>query len=141
MCELLIRKRVFTLTNQAKVDAIRSFIASTVIKDKWRAGVVEYAFELIDTIANAERFPETPEELEAIALRGAKDWRAYSFSGYALTDNKEIATRLCAAGTLRRTRDGQYPPAEGESWRGYQARALIQAFALVKRAWHSIYSN
>ena len=120
---------------------MRSFIASAGIKDKWRAGVVEYAFELIDTIANAGRFPETPEELKALALRGAKDWRAYSFSGYALTNNRDIAERLCAIGTLRRTRWGEYPPAEGESWRGYQVRALSQAFALIKRAWRSIYNN
>lgn len=128
-------------TNQTKVEAMRDFIASTVIKDKWRAGVVEYAFELMETIANAERFPETPDELEALALRGAKDWRAYSFSGYALADNRDIAERLCAIGTLRRTRWGKYPPAEDESWRGYQVRALIQAFALIKRAWRSIYNN
>ena len=129
------------LTSQAKVEAMRDFIASTVIKDKWRAGVVEYAFELMGNITDAERFPETPEELEALALRGAKDWRAYSFSGYALTDNRDIAERLCAIGTLRRTRWGEYPPAEGESWRGYQVRALIQASTLIKRAWRSIYNN
>lgn len=117
---------------------MRSFIVSTPTKYKWDVGVVQYALELID---NLNKFPESVDELEALALKGAKNWRAYSFSGYSLTDNKEIATRLCAAGTLRRTRDGQYPPAEGESWRGYQARALSQAFALVKRAWRSIYNN
>lgn len=128
-------------TKQTKVEAMRDYIAYTVIKDKWRAGVVEYAFELMEPIANAEHFPETLEDLKTLALRGAKDWRDYSFSGYALTDNRDIAERLCAIGTLRRTRWGKYPPAEGESWRGYQVRALIQAFALIKRAWRSIYSN
>ena len=117
---------------------MRNFIASTVIKDKWRAGVVEYALELMETIADAERFPETLDELKALALRGAKDWRDYSFSGYSLTDNRDIAERLCAIGTLRRTKWGKYPPAEGENWRGYQVRALIQAFALIKRAWRSM---
>ena len=120
---------------------MRSFIASTVIKDKWRAGVVEYAFELMEPIAGAEHSPETLGELKTLALRGAKDWRDYSFSGYSLTDNRDIAERLCTIGTLRRTRWGEYPPAADEGWRGYQVRALIQAFALVKRAWRSIYIN
>ena len=120
------------------LEAMRSFIASTPTKYKWDVGVVQYALELID---NLNKFPESVDELEALALNGARNWRAYSFSGYSLTDNKEIAMRLCAAGTLRRTRDGQYPPAEGESWRGYQARALIQAFALVKKAWYSTHPN
>ena len=103
-------------------------------KSAWDKGVKDYALELFE---NLEEFT-TIEELEKNLLNGAKDWFKYSWGGCSLIYDGDIAQRLCSPSELKKTRNGQRKPNKREEWLDLQARALYQAFSLIKRTFKTI---
>jgi hypothetical protein len=65
-------------------------------------------------------------------LNGAKDWKQYSEGGCALIYDKQIALTLCNPTELKITDNGQKQPNKQETWLQVQARALFQAWNLIK---------
>lgn len=121
------------------------YIESVPARSAWEKGVKQYAIELVQAVAeHAEYcgvFPATAQELKALALNGARDWREYSYGGSSLIYDYDIAERLCCPSELRRNKCGERNPNSYETWLDVQARALVQAFALVRRSWRNVANN
>lgn len=101
-------------------------------RSAWEKGVFNYAFSLLEDIAERAEYegkePETFAELKEYALNGADSWEQYSWGGSALIYDYDIAKTLCTPSELKKTRDGERRPNSREEWLDVQARALNQAF-------------
>ena len=111
-------------------------------RSAWGRGVYAYACDLIDDLA--ETLPYAPESLDnetllfKALLNGADNWNHYSWGGYSLIYNSDIAERLCCPSELKKTRNGERRPNAREEWLDTQARALNQAAALILRAYRKV---
>lgn len=101
----------------------------------WDNAVNAYAVELVESLDDWDKQPESVEELREMLLNGAPDWSAYSWGGSSLVYNWDIAERLCTPSELRRLtrKNGTL----NDSPRGvhlleHQARALRQAAGRVE---------
>ena len=101
-------------------------------RSAWGRGVRDYAIMILDNCDDLDELSDDPAELEEVLLSGALDWREYSYSGYVLIYDGDIARRLCTPYELRKTREGARQPNPRENWCDVQARALYQAFELIK---------
>lgn len=122
------------------IEKLRESIAAEKQRSAWDRGVTQYALELVDELAEqigggyvdlAEL--AKPRTLRAVLLNGAKDWREYSWGGYSLIYDPDIALRLCCPSELKKTRNGERRPNSREEWLDVQARALFQAANRVYR--------
>jgi len=122
-----------TLTNKQKTYKMNTNITNKLNATKaasaWKRGVKDYALELVES-AEVEL---TPENVKAILLNGAKDWSNYSYGGCSSIYDTDIAERLCTPSELKRKKGGDLQPNTRETWLDVQARALFQAFNLIKR--------
>ena len=110
------------------------------VRSAWNNGVKTYAIELLEDAASnreCEEFASLQELKEAI-LNGAEDWTQYSEGGCSLIYNADIAERLCNPSELKRTKNGTNNPNSRENWIQCQARALFQAWELIKRTYNEM---
>ena len=110
------------------------------VRGAWNNGVKTYAVELLsDADYNREcgSFSNLQELKESI-LNGASDWKQYSEGGCSLIYNSDIAERLCTPSELKRTKNGLNDPNNRENWVQVQARALFQAWELIKRTYNDM---
>ncbi len=105
-------------------------IKSIKTRSAWRRGVKSYALELVES-AEIEL---TPDNVQAHLLNGAQNWKQYSEGGCALIYDGDIAERLCAPSELKKKKGGDLQPNSRENWIDVQARALFQAFNLIRRS-------
>lgn len=101
-------------------------------RSAWGKGVRDYAALILENCEDYDELPDDLGELEELLLSGARNWREYSYNGYALIYDDDIARKLCNPSELRKTREGARQPNARESWLDVQARALFQAFELIK---------
>lgn len=127
-----------------KYQELLERIEKSPARSAWARGVREYAVKLVDDfIANNSLTEEllafnifsNPDsyDLEKELLNGCKDWKQYSRYGCGLVYNHKIAKRLCAPWELKKTRNGERNPNQHEDWLDCEARALFQAWMLIKR--------
>jgi hypothetical protein len=105
-------------------------IESFKSRSAWGRGVQSYALELVES-AEIEL---TPDNVKAVLLNGARDWKEYSFGGCADIYDSDIAERLCSPSELKKKKGGDLQPSSRESWLDVQARALFQSFNLIRRS-------
>lgn len=131
-----------------KLEEIRTAIEAQKTRGAWAAGVKVYALEILDTIEERSEYeghePESMEELTDYALNGAKDhqkpndiyraWSVASWGGSYLIYDGDICRRLCNATEQKKTDNGNKQPNAREQWLDVQARALYQAYNLIKEA-------
>lgn len=96
-------------------------------RSAWKAGVIQYAIEILDNIEDKK------EITEKNLLDGAEDWKEYSYGGCSLIYNIDICNRLCTPSEIKKTRDGERNPNSREIWLDTQARALHQAARLIMK--------
>ena len=121
------------------LDLLQS-VENVKVRSAWNNGVKEYAIELLDDAASnreCEDFSNLQELKEAI-LNGASDWMQYSEGGFSLIYNYDIAERLCTPSELKRTKNGLNDPNNRENWAQVQARALFQAWELIKKVYNEM---
>jgi hypothetical protein len=106
-----------------KLESIKSLSA-------WSRGVKTYALELVES---AEK-ELTPENVKAELLNGAQNWKQFSEGGCSLIYDADIAERLCTPSDLKKKKGGDLQPNSRETWLDVQARALFQAFNLIRRS-------
>ena len=112
-------------------DIINGFSA----RSAWSKGVIDYALELLDNLA--ELTPEDLKDCDIVCLallNGASGWQQYSYGGSSLIYDCDIAERLCTPSELKRCRGGERNPSSRENWLDVQARALRQASYRVESA-------
>ena len=113
-------------------------VESVKVRSAWNNGVKEYAIELLDDAASNRECKEfaSLQELKEAVLNGASDWMQYSEGGLSLIYNTDIAKRLCNPSELKKTKNGTNNPNNRENWVQVQARALFQAWELIKRVYN-----
>lgn len=107
----------------------------------WNRGVKNYALDLIEELPddyyfvseNASEVEENLKDLRKILLNGSNSWLDYSYDGCALIYDCDIAYVLCSPSELARTQWGEKQPNNYENWLDLQARALVQAWFLIKK--------
>ena len=108
----------------------------------WKRGVKDYAYELIEDYEDyhlnaileeleTDRTGSLYNNLSKILLNGACNWVQYSYEGFALIYDTDIAYRLCSPSEYKKCRCGRRQPNLHETWLDTQARALHQAFDLI----------
>ena len=115
-------------------------VENAKVRSAWNNGVKEYAIELLDDAASnreCEDFSNL-QSLKETILNGASDWMQYSEGGCSLVYNQDIAERLCTPSGLKRTKNGMNNPNSRENWIQCQARALFQAWGLIKRTYNEM---
>ena len=121
-----------TLDLLQKVESIK-------VRGAWNNGVRLYALDMLKRAKDnyGECFNGLNDLLAQI-LNGAKDWLQYSEGGCTLVYNQDIAERLCTPSELKRTKNGMNNPNSRENWVQVQARALFQAWELIKRTYNEM---
>lgn len=119
------------------LNGLRNKVNNTVTRSAWERGVKDYAADLLDVIEESGE-DVTLSNIKEIALNGARDWSEYAWGGSGLCYDEAIAERLCTPSELKRAR-GRRGYVGGmtnsrETWLDVEARALYQAFAMIKRA-------
>ena len=111
-------------------------------RSAWGKGIQQYAMDLIyDKQDFSEVYVPDIKTSEKELLNGARDWKEYSWSGNAIIYDSEIARRLCSPSELKKvTRENGSvrKPNSREEWLDTQARALYQAFELIKEKYHEL---
>jgi hypothetical protein len=113
-----------------EIEAVRKELDKRIDRSAWNKGVTKYALELLDNVDSAARHGKqlkTLSEWKEVLLNGAENWEEYSYGGYVLIYDEDIANRLCTPSELKRKRNGELNPNSCESWLDVQARALYQA--------------
>lgn len=115
-------------------------LESVKVRSAWNKGVKEYAIDLLDECISNYEYNEISslQELKETCLNGASDWKQYSYGGCALVYNQDIAERLCTPSELKRTKNGLNDPNSRENWCDVQARALFQAWEMIKRTYNEM---
>ena len=115
-------------------------VENVKVRSAWNNGVKTYAVELLDDAASNRECYEfvSLQELKEAILNGASDWMQYSEGGLSLIYNTDIAERLCNPSELKRTKNGLNDPNNSENWVQVQARALFQAWEMIKRTYNEM---
>ena len=92
-------------------------------------GVKEQALEMVE---QAE-VKLTRENAKEVLLNGALNWSDYSYGGNALIYDEDIAERYCSPSELKKKGGGRLQPNSRETWLDLQARALEQAYSMIRR--------
>lgn len=118
--------------NMKKQNAIENAsLIRIASRSAWQRGVADAAISLLEDF-EGEELPTNVNELEKVLLNGCEDWKQYSYYGNALCYNYQIAKRYCTPSEYKRKKEGALPPNKTEDWLDIQARALYQAFRLIK---------
>lgn len=96
-----------------------------------------FAFDLLKQFEEfCEYDPQNaPEFSESTLLNGAANWLQYAEGGGGLCYNETIAERLCNPTELKLTQGGKKQPNNCETWLQVEARALSQAWRMLRKAW------
>lgn len=105
-------------------------LESLTPKGAWKQGVKAYALDLVE----GAEVKLTRENALLELLNGADTWSDYSYGGCACIYDGDIVERLCTPSEIKRFEDGKLNKPNGrETWHDTQARALNQAYLLIKR--------
>lgn len=126
----ILKKYNPTQSDKAQVLQHIEYNAST--RSAWGRGVLEYARDLVESLPDDWEYSNA-NLLEKELLNGASSWNEYSWGGCALIYDADICERLASPSEQKRKKGGELAPNSRESWLDCQARALFQAFILIRR--------
>lgn len=115
------------------INEIINIIESANPRSAWNKGVKLYALEILADMPKNVEWGNIAA-MERDALNGARDWNQYSWGACSLVYDCDIAQRLCTPSELKDTRNGNRKPSNREDWLDVQARALQQAFWVIRNA-------
>lgn len=112
------------------------YLENLKTRGAWANGVKCYAFDLLKQFEEFCNYDENaPEFSEKTLLNGANNWLHYAEGGNGLCYDCAIAERLCTPTELKRTQGGTKQPNSRETWLQVEARALAQAWRMLRDAW------
>ena len=125
-----VERKDFKMNKEATLDKLKA----VKCRSAWSKGVKEYAYSLLGNIFSYSDYKAINDckSLHEVLLKGAKDWKQFSWGGYALICNADIAKTLCNPSELKKCKNGILRPNKKEQWLDVQARALFQAERLIK---------
>lgn len=120
----------------ASINKVMAEIRKSKPRSAWGQGVKVYAIELLNEVKEDKggSFDLNTGNYRKILLRGADDWKHFSYSAMTLFYNEDIARRLSNKTELKLTKNGLRRPNPREEWLDTQARALHQADELIREA-------
>lgn len=120
----------------ASINKVMTEVRKTTPRSAWGKGVKEYAIELLNEVKEYKggSFDLNTDNYRKILLRGADDWKHFSYSAMTLFYNEDIARRLSNKTELKLTKNGLRRPNPREEWLDTQARALHQADGIIREA-------
>lgn len=131
-------------TNLQNIQALEKTLANVLSashRSAWNKGVQLYAVDMLYMAIDRAHYDfdnnEAPADItkEAYFLNGAAHWVQYSLGGCALIYDAEIAERVCTPSELKRltyAEGGVKRPNKSETWLDVQARALRQAWRMIR---------
>ena len=117
-----------------KKEATLKNLKAVKCRSAWSKGVKEYAYMLLDNIFSYSDYKSITnfKSLHEALLKGAPNWKRFSWDGCALIYDEDIAETLCSPSELKKCKNGMLSPNKNETWLDVQTRALIQAEILIK---------
>ena len=117
-------------------NELRKLVEEIPNTSAYKRGVKKYTVELLDNLEEIAqingRLPKDENELESWLLKGARNWENYSYRGYSLKSNRQIAERLCTPSEFKRKDGGRLAPSRHDNWFNEQAKALNYACLRIK---------
>ena len=117
-------------------EELRKLVEEIPNTSAYKRGVKKYADELLDNLEKMariyKRLPKDENELKKWILKGARDWEDYSYGGYSLKLDRQIAERLCTPSELKKKDDGRLAPSRYKNWLDVQILALGHAYLRIK---------
>lgn len=120
-------------------------------RSAWAAGVRHYASVMLERLQEEANDREVSNDIvdfmeaftnissmKDIILNGVRDFKEASYGGCWYIYDEEIAIRLCNMTELRKTDFGRKAPNKNETWLDVQARALYQAWNLVRYCYYKV---
>lgn len=117
------------------IEELRNKLNAKKTRGAWSAGVKEYALMLLDDFTDLDPVYDSIYDLYNALLNGAKDWHQYAAGGGGLVYDEAIIKTLCTPAQIKRLRykEGGYrQPGHSQTWIDVEARALFQAWELIK---------
>lgn len=119
-----------------KLKDVYNIIENKKTRGAWNNGVKVYALFLLEGVIFEEDDPVyTVPGLKDRLLNGARDWQQYAAGGGGFVYNYAIASTLCTPAQLKRytyKEGGLKDPNKYETWIDVEARALYQAWLLIR---------
>ena len=117
-------------------NELRKLVEEIPNTSAYKRGIKKYTDELLDNLEEMariyKRLPKDENELESWLLKGAMNWENYSYRGYSLKFNRQIAERLCTPSEFKRKDGGRIAPSRHDNWFNEQAKALNYACLRIK---------
>ena len=117
-------------------NELRKLVEEIPNTSAYKRGIKKYTDELLDNLEEMariyKRLPKDENELESWLLKGAGNWEYYSYRGYSLKSNRQIAERLCNPSEFRKKDGGRLKPSRYETWFSEQGKALNLACLRIK---------
>ena len=117
-------------------NELRKLVEEIPNTSAYKRGIKKYTDELLDNLEEMariyKRLPKDENELESWLLKGAMNWENYSYRGYSLKFNRQIAERLCTPSELKKKDGGRIAPSRHDNWFNEQAKALNYACLRIK---------
>ena len=117
-------------------NELRKLVEEIPNTSAYKRGIKKYTDELLDNLEEMariyKRLPKDENELESWLLKGARNWGDYSYRGYSLKSNKQIAERLCTPSEFRKKDGGRLAPSRYKTWFDEQSEALCYACLRIK---------
>ena len=85
-----------------KTNELYNKIENVNARSAWSKGVKWYALYLLENLQEYTDVVPERNEIEAVLLNGASDWKQYSYGGCALIYDQGIAETLCSPSELKR---------------------------------------
>lgn len=115
---------------------LRKLVEEIPNTSAYKRGIKKYTDELLDNLEEMarsyKRLPKDENELENWLLKGARNWGDYSWRGYSLIYDSQIADRLCTPSEFRKKDGGRIRPNRYETWLDEQSKALYYAYLRIK---------
>lgn len=117
-------------------NELRKLVEEIPNTSAYKRGIKKYTDELLDSLEEMarsyKRLPKDENELESWLLKGARNWGDYSWRGYSLIYDSQIAERLCNPSEFSRKNGGRIRPNRYETWLDEQSKALYYAYLRIK---------
>ena len=117
-------------------NELRKLVEQIPNTSAYKRGIKKYTDELLDNLEEKsqyyERLPKNEKELEEWLLKGARNWGDYSWRGYSLIYDGDIAERLCTPSEFKRKDGGRLAPSRYKTWFDEQSEALCYAYLRIK---------
>ena len=117
-----------TLIQKVSKMAIVFALCTGNPRSAWARGVRETAFDILENL-ECEYIPAEHDQLLAVVLDGARDFKEWAEGGCGLVYNYDICHRYCTPSEIVRYKDGEREPKGG--WISIEALAGKQAFDLI----------